>query len=284
MNTDVPGSTLAGGHLGGELMTVMIVIVGGLLFAVWHSFSDALAWRIFTAYYSAERKRITHKLAFIFGSSSRCEYCSAPVPALGLIPVAGFFLMKGRCRACERKLSYRFPVFEGLAAVYGMLLAFSGVTAAEFAVSLIAYLLVWLVVSTDYRVLLIPTEAILGLLILGIVYLLTMKNPHWYEFKDTGLGIDLAVAFVWFFLFHMLRILSGYKMGLADVRLVLALGFLLGHPLALFLPGFAAMLAIGFYLVRRNSILIYAPSDTQIPFGVFLGAGYLLLNLAGRLV
>ena len=93
---------------------------------------------------------------------------------------------------------------------------------------------------------------------------------------------DLAVAFVWYFLFHMLRILSGYKMGLADVRLVLGVGFLLGHPLALFLPGIAAFLAIGFYLVRRRSVLIYAPSETHIPFGVFLGLGYLLLNLAGR--
>ncbi|GAB4444516.1 MAG: hypothetical protein OHK0011_26550 [Turneriella sp.] len=98
--------------------------------------------------------------------------------------------------------------------------------------------------------------------------------------QDLSLGLDLAVAFVWYFLFHLLRVVSGYKLGLADVRLVLALGFLLGHPYALWLPGFAALLAIFFWLLRRYSVLIYAPSGEQIPFGVFLGVGYLLLNVA----
>ncbi|HNE19534.1 MAG TPA: hypothetical protein PLF85_07435, partial [Turneriella sp.] len=88
------------------------------------------------------------------------------------------------------------------------------------------------------------------------------------------------VAFVWYFLFHLLRVVSGYKLGLADVRLVLALGFLLGHPFALWLPGGAALLAIVFWLLRRYSVLVYAPSGEQIPFGVFLGVGYLLLNIA----
>ena len=50
---------------------------------------------------------------------------------------------------------------------------------------------------------------------------------------------------------------------MTSVRLVLALGFLLGHPYAIYLPGFAAALAIGFYLLRRRSILIYAPSETH---------------------
>ncbi|MBN8220603.1 MAG: prepilin peptidase [Spirochaetes bacterium] len=251
----------------------------GILFAIWHSFADALAWRIYAAYYSPQRKSIPQKVSFIFSQSSVCEYCAAKVSWLGLIPVAGFFLVGRRCQNCTRPISWRFPVFEALAFVFGLCVGSMNTAPLEFAVILVAYLLLWIVINVDYRVLLIPTEAILGLLLLGIFNLLVVRYPQWFLFNNFDLALDLAVSFVWYFFFHLLRILSGYKMGLADVRLVLALGFLLGHPYAMYLPGFAAALAIIFYLLRRRSLLIYAPSETQIPFGVFLGIGYLLLYL-----
>jgi leader peptidase (prepilin peptidase)/N-methyltransferase len=262
------------------LFAKILIPVGiGILFAVWHSFADALAWRIYTAYYSPRRKTVEKKLSFILYQSSRCEHCSAHLPWYSLIPVAGFFLRRGRCHNCTRPISWRFPVFESFALLYGIAMGFMNAAPGEFAVILVAYLLIWIVITVDYHVLLIPTEAILGLLLLGIFNLLVVRYPHWFLFNNFDLALDLAVSFVWYFFFHLLRILSGYKMGLADVRLVLSLGFLLGHPYAIYLPGFAAALAIGFYLLRRRSILIYAPSETQIPFGVFLGAGYLVLYL-----
>lgn len=267
------------------LLAKILIPAGiGILFAAWHSFADALAWRIYTAYYSPQRKTVEKKISFILYQSSRCEYCSAHLPWSSLIPVAGFFLRRGRCHSCTRPISWRFPAFEFLAFLYGIAVGASNgaagvVSPVEFAVILIAYVLIWIVITVDYHVLLIPTEAILGLLLLGIFNLLVVRYPHWFLFNNFDLALDLAVSFVWYFFFHLLRILSGYKMGLADVRLVLALGFLLGHPYTIYLPGFAAALAIGFYLLRRRSILIYAPSETQIPFGVFLGAGYLVLYL-----
>ncbi len=259
--------------------TWFIAAFSGLFFAAWHSFCDALAWRIHEAFYSERRKQIKEKYRFVLQGSSRCKACSAPVPWRGLIPVLGYFIVGGKCRHCTRRISLRFPLFEAFAFVYGLFLGFCALHPAEFALALIVYALVWIVIATDYRVLLIPTEAIFGLLLAGLVALLAVRYPQWYRLENIELGLDLAIAFVWYALFHLLRIASGYKMGLADVRLVLALGFLLGNPLALYLPGFAAVLAIGFYLLRLHSVFIYAPSETQIPFGVFLGSGYLLLSL-----
>lgn len=261
-------------------MALWMAAAGALLFSVWHSFADALAWRIWYAWYSPHRKSVGNKVAFVFGGKSRCEFCSAPVPWFGLIPVFGFFLLRGRCIHCGRNLSWRFPVLELLAFAYGAVLGYHTLVPAEFLLALIAYALVWIVIQNDYRSLYIPTEAILALLVTGIATLLLARYPDWYRMQNLSLGLDLAVAFVWYFLFHLLRVVSGYKMGLADVRLVLALGFLLGNPYALWLPGLAALLAIIFWLVRRYSVLIYAPSGDQIPFGVFLGTGYLLLNIA----
>jgi len=206
------------------------------------------------------------------------------VPWYGLIPIVGYFLVNKKCTSCSRPLSYRFPFFEALAFLYGVLLGFASVHPVEFTLLLVAYASLWVIMAIDYRVLLIPLEAIFVLLLLALIYLFAIRYPVWGWISrgfvpNIDLMLDLSVAFVWYFLFHLLRILSGYKMGAADVPLVLALGLLLGHPLALFLPGLAAMLAIVFYILRRRSILLYAPSEKQIPFGVFLGMGYLILAL-----
>jgi leader peptidase (prepilin peptidase)/N-methyltransferase len=261
-------------------MAFLIAGVAAIVFAVWHSFADALAWRIYQAWYSPVRKTIRHKISFVFAARSRCEFCGATIPWYGLIPVLGFFLLKGKCHHCSRRLSLRFPALELCALIYGALLGTFLVSPGEFLTALFAYALVWIMIYHDYRSLLIPTEAILALFLVALGNLLLVRYPRWFEMQDLALGLDLAVSFVWYFLFHLLRVVSGYKLGLADVRLVLALGFLLGHPFALWLPGLAALLAIVFWLLRRYSVLLYAPSGEQIPFGVFLGTGYLLLNLA----
>jgi len=252
---------------------MLLPIACGLIFAFWHSFADALAWRIYTAWYSARRKLIHQKVGFVLSARSCCEFCSKPVKWFALFPVIGFFLARGRCSNCERKISLRFPLQELCALLFGIAVGFKEPAAIDFTLLLIAYLLLWIVISIDYRVLLIPTEVILSLLCLGLISVFFRAST-----RDTlDWGLDLAVAFTWYFLFHLLRILSGYKMGLADVRLVLALGLLLGHPYAIHLPGVAAVYAIVFYLLRRNSILIYAPAEKEIPFGVFLSFGYLTL-------
>lgn len=250
---------------------MLLPLATGFIFAFWHSFADSLAWRIFLAYYSPERKKVIDKTRFILKSRSQCEFCGAAVPWWGLIPVLGFFLVARRCAACTRQISWRFPIQEFLAFLFGVSVGLKLPGPLDFATILLVYLLLWIVITNDYRSLLIPTEAILALLALGLVRVASSAQ-NW---QSLDLALDLAVAFTWYFLFHLLRILSGYKMGLADVRLVLALGLLLGHPIALHLPAVASGLAIIFYLLRRNSILIYAPSEKEIPFGVFLSIAYL---------
>ena len=131
-------------------MEVLFTIGGGILFAVWHSFCDALAWRIYHAYYSPERKKVENKVSFIFYSSSRCEACRAHVPWYGLIPIAGFFLVQRKCRTCTRPLSLRFVVFETLAFLYGFFLLHAQVPPLEFVVILVAYLCVSITECCSY--------------------------------------------------------------------------------------------------------------------------------------
>ena len=43
---------------------------------------------------------------------SHCEFCRKTLEATDLVPVVSFFLLKGRCRYCKKKLSWQYPLVE----------------------------------------------------------------------------------------------------------------------------------------------------------------------------
>jgi leader peptidase (prepilin peptidase) / N-methyltransferase len=52
---------------------------------------------------------------------SRCPRCGSRIPGRDNIPVLGWLLLNGRCRACGCKISARYPMVEGLMAVMFLL-------------------------------------------------------------------------------------------------------------------------------------------------------------------
>ena len=43
---------------------------------------------------------------------SVCDYCQHQLSWYDLIPILSFFLLKGRCRYCRKKLSFQYPLVE----------------------------------------------------------------------------------------------------------------------------------------------------------------------------
>src|SRR5690606_38963881 len=43
---------------------------------------------------------------------SRCDHCKNPVPWYGMVPLFGYFLVKGKCVHCGKKISLNYPLFE----------------------------------------------------------------------------------------------------------------------------------------------------------------------------
>lgn len=257
---------------------IILALFSGLLFSVMASFSDSFSWRIYRAYYSAVRKSIPDKLEYILRKKSSCEFCSAPVKVAGLIPIAGYFLMRGKCHECGRNLSPRFPVLEFIAFIYGMAIALRNSEPWFVFFTLGALVPLYIICVTDYRKYLIPTEAILVLLVMAMVELLFFRSNVFSDHGREWFVLHLSSAFVLYFLFHLIRLLSGKQMGLADVRLALAYGLFLGFPAVLFLPVVSAGTAILFYFTRKNSIIFGKSDEEKIPFGVFLSLAFLLLR------
>ena len=47
-----------------------------------------------------------------FGGRSRCPYCKKTLRWYELIPLASFLIQMGRCRNCQTKISYQYPLVE----------------------------------------------------------------------------------------------------------------------------------------------------------------------------
>ena len=86
------------------------------------------------------------------------------------------------------------------------------------------------------------------------------------------------IACFWMSLFWLIRILSRYKMGFADVMLIFALSLSLFYPQQFSLPTLASLFGIVFYLIKKikdknKKIKI------KLPFGSCLVIAFLVLRL-----
>ena len=267
-----------------KALLVFLAVSSGIFYAILISFAEALTQRILQAHYYKSRRQIKSKWRHILGGRSKCDHCEKKLNAVNLVPVFGYWLSGRKCDNCGNAIKARYWLSELAAFVYGTIVfwLYPDIT---YALTTGAYLVILhVIMRIDWEYMLIPTEAILTMLILGLLDLLN----RFYGYTTTAtlssdISLHLLISFSWFFLLHLIRILSRYRMGLADVRLTLALCFGLGYPLAVFLPTVASALGLVFYLLSRlKPAAGLVKNDrglkTQVAFGVFLGLAFLLLR------
>jgi len=117
----------------------------------------------------------------------------------------------------------------------------------------------------------------------GAVLLLTVKNPPvWLQSLYGAIfGALVGGGFLWLVGEIWKRLRGVEAMGLGDVKMMFAVGALLGWRLTLlsvFLGAFSGAI-IGVFLVSRQQ---EKDMQTQIPFGIFLGIGAVIALLFGE--
>jgi prepilin signal peptidase PulO-like enzyme (type II secretory pathway) len=243
---------------------------------------------------------------------SHCHECGETLRAYELIPVISFLLQLGRCRSCKRRISFQYPVVE-LASAFalafipsavqhtifpGFLPGFGGsVTAYVLMASVfsLASLLFILIAAIDVRLRIIPDEANIAIALLGILGTALFAYYGFFnDFNGSFLGHYAGIfgfhADPWVNRFFGAGVGAGFfgaivfmtrgrGMGLGDVKLAAAGGFLLGWPDA----PLAFLLA--FVLGAFWSIILMASGKKKmksvIPFGPFMVLGMFLIMLFG---
>lgn len=202
---------------------------------------------------------------------STCPHCGHRLRIWENIPLLSYLLLRGRCAACQTRLSWQYPLVELTTAVLTVLVGLHfGPSWPTVAALLLTWGLIGLAVI-DLRTYLLPDSITLPLLWLGLLV-------NWMNgFTDLessllgAVGGYLSLRII----FQLFKWVTGKEgMGYGDFKLLALLGAWLGWqtlPLVLVLASFTgAIMGITLILFAGRA------RAKPIPFGPFLAiAGWL---------
>ena len=202
-------------------------------------------------------------------SSSRCPACKSRVRAAGLIPLAGYIFLRGRCSSCGQKISPAYPLSE---IVHGMLMLTCvilwGITPHAFCLFLAVSVTI-AITHIDLRTMTVPDSLVVAFFLSGVYPALTdhMAMQGFYGFL------------VMFLFFSVILLLFPGSFGGGDIKYASAMGFLLGPAMSVVALEAAlvtgAVAGIIYARISKKSL------KTRIPFGPFLSAGYIVALVWG---
>lgn len=200
---------------------------------------------------------------------SRCPRCGTELRARDNVPVVGWLLLRGRCRACGEPISPQYPLIElatgGLFAAAAFL---DPLYAAALAAFFLAVMLAVAVIDARHRV--VPNAiTYTATPAFALAILLGDLAAQGLSILDGLLGMVLYAVPLF-----LIALALPMGMGLGDVKLVTLMGLVLGS-FGLRYVGVAAFLGVvggGLGGLVAMAALGYGRKQ-QIPFGPFLAAG-----------
>ncbi|MBI3396208.1 MAG: prepilin peptidase [Spirochaetia bacterium] len=233
------------------------------------SFYTATASRVLYFVYGPARK-IPNRWKEFFTARSFCMQCDAPIKRLYLIPVAGYFLSKGKCASCGGRIGRLTLVGEALPGILFPVLLLGGMKA--FAALCTIFLLghLYISIATDANFFLLDHENAAFLGVFAVAAVLDQTGFSWTDIQPHALSA-LGVLVLFLLLFAVVR---GRGLGFGDVILAPILAFHAGFPWVLILFQAAALGSIVYVaLIKRDR-------TTPIPFGAFMAGSWMLAVFA----
>ena len=220
---------------------------------------------------------------------SRCLHCGHTLQWYDLLPLVSWVSMGGKCRYCHERIGWFEPLMElgtaGLFVLSFLLWPFTIQTPIEiglFALWIIAAVLLIILFAYDLKWFLLPNRVMFPLIFVTaiIAALQVVLSPDWMDtLISAGVGVGILSG-----LYLLLWLVSkGEWIGFGDVKLGLALAFIVADWQLAFLALFAANL-FGMLIVLPGMITGKITRQTRVPFGPLLIAGALFSFFFGRTV
>jgi leader peptidase (prepilin peptidase)/N-methyltransferase len=218
---------------------------------------------------------------------SACPACKAPIKAWQNIPVVSWLFLRGRCAACQTKISLRYPLVELATGLSSAWVAWHfGFGAAAACGLLVTWTLIALTgIDVDHQ--LLPDGITLPLMWAGLLAAVVVGPgagaPIPVSARDAIIGAASGYVSLWL-VFHSFRLITGKEgMGYGDFKLFAALGAWLGWkllPLVILLSA-----ATGAVLGILMIVLRGRDRTAPMPFGPYLAAaGWLAMMYGDALV
>lgn len=227
--------------------------------------------------------------------NSICPKCEHKLNWKDLFPLFSWIFLGGKCRYCKAPISKQYPIVEALNGTFYVLAyiflcggvqggySITGIGDLGLSLKLVGYMVMFsalLVVSwIDFKHQIIPDSmwiAILvgGLFIVGDALITGEFSKEWIISKVIGFftvsGLFFIVAFV----------TQGRAMGGGDIKLMAAVGFVLGWKAVLISLFMSAVFGVLFSIGRK--IVSKTEMKGVVPFGPFLAMGSAVCAFVGE--
>ena len=216
--------------------------------------------------YSAEKKEESFPLDLM--GHSRCPHCSYKIPFYLNIPILSWFFLKGRCRNCQARLTFRYPLVEFL-----MACLFTGLFVLIgwkwFLLESLIFVFGLTVVSfIDWDRMILPSFFTLPGIYLGLAG--GFLNPE-RAFSSALIGWFAGGFILWLSGYLYFKIRRQEGMGDGDVSLMGWIGAVLGWKSISFVLIISCFFGVifGIWGILRNR----KDAQTPFPFGPCLAAG-----------
>ena len=237
-------------------MPVALAAIGGLVVG---SFLNVVAYRV-------------PRHESLVSPGSRCPDCGVPIKPYDNVPVVGWLLLRGRCRACGKEISPRYLIVELVTAVLAVAVVLVKHSAYDIVLGLVlvGILVPIALIDLEYRV--IPNVIVVPAAIAAIVIGLAL-NPS--KVPEQLIAGAAAGGFLLVF-----ALLYPRGMGMGDVKLAAVLGLYLGRSVAVaVLVAVLTGTIVGGLIMARVGVA--KGRKTAVPFGPFLAFGGIVALLAG---
>ena len=210
---------------------------------------------------------------------SSCPRCGKRLGAIELIPLAGYLLLRGRCRHCGAAISPRYPLVELTTALLFMAVYTRfGFTLTALAYLFLLYLLLGIALI-DLEHHLVPNILVTVGLLGGVILQLPALAVRWWPlpaallperaWTDALAGLLLGGG-----LMLVIFLVSRGGMGAGDLKLMALIGFFTG------LRGTAIVMMLGFLVGALTGLLLMAMDRLKrkeaVPFAPFLALAALV--------
>ena len=218
--------------------------------------------------------------------NSLCPNCKHQLYWKDLFPLFSWIFLGGKCRYCKAPISKQYPIVEalnGAAYLLSYLFLTGGNGVEGLNLKLVGYMMfasaLIVVTWVDFKHQIIPdsmwiTAFIGGLFIVAHVVIEGEFTKEWIISRIIGF---FAVSG----LFFLIALISGGRaMGGGDIKLMAAVGFVLGWKAVIIALFMSAILGVIFSIGRK--IISKEEMKGVIPFGPFLALGSVISAFVGE--
>ena len=214
--------------------------------------------------------RLPRKGSIVKPAFSYCPSCGSRIKWYDNIPVLSYFLLKGKCRNCGSKISFRYPFVEFMTGIFSVLSLMKTGYSVDyiFVFAFLSILIAITFIDLDFKI--IPDELNLIGFVLGVIYSFFRKD---FTLLDAFSGAVVGAGLLWGIAYIYQKTKGIEGLGFGDVKMMAFLGSFLGWFGSLFTIFSGSLIGA---IVGISAAYISKAEDKgkfEIPFGPFLALG-----------